>query len=800
MMYRCLRLSIISSLLIAFAIPASSQPEPASIADVAGQIDAAEAQLDTVESASSRPGADDAALTANVAALAGPDQALDAAVAILTPRLAAIDARLAELGPAAPKPGQPPETTEIATERTKLLSDRVAVATELKQANLIIVGLDQTVAALEQKRRELFAHNLWTQSRSVISPDLWREVAAELPADVRRLSLPAAAEIRRARAASAGAGVVVGWLLTIAAAAVIAVLGRRILIDLGRRRAARAESRLGWSLLALWRVAVVVLTALTAAWLTRTVLVATDALTPSFAQMATVVIAAVTFAALVDGLGRALLSVDDSSVRIVPVGDALSRRLRWFPAILGVAVALAGVAAGIHRIFGTSLASSVASDSISVCIELAIIVVALTTAGRDREQTIDAATAPSGAKLPWILAALATWLGLAAAALAVVLGYLALANFITREIVWIGVVLASLFILVRSADDVFPAMFQPGSRLGRAVIVAVGVSSATLEQTGIVLSGLARVALLLVGWTLVVAPFGAGASDIFGRITSDDLVIRLGTTSISPGTILGGIVIFAVGLIITRGIRGWLEARYLPATAIDIGVRTSLVSGVTYLGAVLAVVFASIFLGVSLDRIALFASALSIGIGFGLQSIISNFVSGLILLVERPVKVGDWIAIGDLEGDVRKINVRATEIEMKDQSRLIVPNLDLITKTVRNVTHAGALGRVRIVIRVNDDADPLSMRTLILGLLTAHTGVLKNPAPAVYLTDAKDGGLEFTCFAFVANARDVYSIRSDLLFTIVPALRANGFALASSSTIVNLGVDGRLIEPAPGRA
>ena len=800
MMYRCLRLSIISSLLIAFAIPASSQPEPASIADVAGQIDAAEAQLDTVESASSRPGADDAALTANVAALAGPDQALDAAVAILTPRLAAIDARLAELGPAAPKPGQPPETTEIATERTKLLSDRVAVATELKQANLMIVGLDQTVAALEQKRRELFAHNLWTQSRSVISPDLWREVAAELPADVRRLSLPAAAEIRRARAASAGAGVVVGWLLTIAAAAVIAVLGRRILIDLGRRRAARAESRLGWSLLALWRVAVVVLTALTAAWLTRTVLVATDALTPSFAQMATVVIAAVTFAALVDGLGRALLSVDDSSVRIVPVGDALSRRLRWFPAILGVAVALAGVAARIHRIFGTSLASSVASDSISVCIELAIIVVALTTAGRDRKQTIDAATAPSGAKLPWILAALATWLGLAAAALAVVLGYLALANFITREIVWIGVVLASLFILVRSADDVFPAMFQPGSRLGRAVIVAVGVSSATLEQTGIVLSGLARVALLLVGWTLVVAPFGAGASDIFGRITSDDLVIRLGTTSISPGTILGGIVIFAVGLIITRGIRGWLEARYLPATAIDIGVRTSLVSGVTYLGAVLAVVFASIFLGVSLDRIALFASALSIGIGFGLQSIISNFVSGLILLVERPVKVGDWIAIGDLEGDVRKINVRATEIEMKDQSRLIVPNLDLITKTVRNVTHAGALGRVRIVIRVNDDADPLSMRTLILGLLTAHTGVLKNPAPAVYLTDAKDGGLEFTCFAFVANARDVYSIRSDLLFTIVPALRANGFALASSSTIVNLGVDGRLIEPAPGRA
>ena len=276
-------------------------------------------------------------------------------------------------------------------------------------------------------------------------------------------------------------------------------------------------------------------------------------------------------------------------------------------------------------------------------------------------------------------------------------------------------------------------------------------------------------------------------------------MIHIGTTSISPGTILGGILIVAVGLGITRGVRGWLVQRYLPATAMDIGVQTSLVSGVTYLGAIVAIVVASIFLGVSLDRIALFASALSIGIGFGLQSIISNFVSGLILLVERPVKVGDWIAIGDLEGDVRKVNVRATEIEMKDQSRLIVPNLDLITKTVRNVTHAGALGRIKIVLRVNDDADPEAVRALIAGHLTGHAKVLPEPAPSVYLTDASNGGLEFTAFAYVASARDVYGARSDLLFALVPALRVAGFALANSTPIVNV-VDPRLIEPAPAAA
>ncbi len=778
-------LPLATILSLAGASPCGAQAEPASIADVAPQIDVAQHTIDTVAAAEGRR-ADDAALAARVEELQPADRALDAAVALLTPRLAAIDARIGELG-AVPAAGQPAETPEIASERASLQRDRAAVAAEAKQAGLLIVELDQLVARTQQERRALFARDLWAQGRSLLSPDLWRTVAADAPADFRRLLTATAAEAHRAAAARGR-----GWLLAAIVAALVAIASRGWLVVAGRRRAERAATRLGWSLLALWHTAVIVATAVAAAWFVRAGLAAAGALTPVFAALGTVTVQAIAFAALVDGLGTALLSPGFPAGRLVPLDEGVARGLRRFPRILGITVALAGIAGGIHRVLGTSLANSIASDSIALCLELAVIVAALIAAGRDR---IPGADEPRAAQLPWIVAALATWLGLIAAGIAVVVGYLALANFIMREIVWIAVVLASLFVLVRIVDDLFPALLRPASRLGRAVIVAVGVSAGTLEQVGILLSGLARVALLLFGWTLVVAPFGADAGNIFGRITSADLVIHIGTTSISPGTILGGILILVAGLGITRGVRGWLEARYLPATAIDIGVRTSLVSGVSYLGAVVAVVVASVFLGVSLNRIALFASALSIGIGFGLQSIISNFVSGLILLVERPVKVGDWIAIGDLEGDVRKVNVRATEIEMKDQSRLIVPNLDLITKTVRNVTHAGALGRVRIVFRVNDEADPAALQTLVLGLLTAHPEALKEPAPAVYLTDASNGGLEFTCFAFVASARDVYGVRSDLLFAIVPALKAGGFALANSTPIVNLGVDGRLIEP-----
>src|SRR5690606_30720465 len=115
-----------------------------------------------------------------------------------------------------------------------------------------------------------------------------------------------------------------------------------------------------------------------------------------------------------------------------------------------------------------------------------------------------------------------------------------------------------------------------------------------------------------------------------------------------------------------------------------------------YAGQVLIVALALSALGVGLERVAWIASALSVGIGFGLQAIVQNFVSGLIMLAERPVKVGDWVTLGGVEGDIRRINVRATEIQMFDRSTVIVPNSEFITKVVRNVTHASPLSRVQV--------------------------------------------------------------------------------------------------------
>ncbi len=165
-----------------------------------------------------------------------------------------------------------------------------------------------------------------------------------------------------------------------------------------------------------------------------------------------------------------------------------------------------------------------------------------------------------------------------------------------------------------------------------------------------------------------------------------------------------------------------------------------------------------------MERIAWVASALSVGIGFGLQAIVQNFISGLILLAERPVKVGDWVVLGTTEGDVRRVNVRATEIQLGDRSTVIVPNSEFITKTVRNMTLTGAPGRVLLRLPAPLDVDARRMRDLILAAFTAHEDIMDNPAPVVQLEDIVSGTLTFLAIGYVSNPRNAGGVKSELLF------------------------------------
>jgi small-conductance mechanosensitive channel len=205
--------------------------------------------------------------------------------------------------------------------------------------------------------------------------------------------------------------------------------------------------------------------------------------------------------------------------------------------------------------------------------------------------------------------------------------------------------------------------------------------------------------------------------------------------------------------------------------------QNSLLTLLGYVGGVLVFALALAALNVSLKSIAWIASALSVGIGFGLQAIVQNFISGLILLAERPVKVGDWVSLEGVEGDIRRINVRATEIQLWDRSTVIVPNSQLITQNVRNVTLANAQGRVQIKLPMPLDTDAKRARQMILDALLGHPLVLRMPAPNVQLENVDTQGIHFVGTAYVPSPRDVGNVRSDLLLVILERMRSEGLPL-----------------------
>jgi potassium-dependent mechanosensitive channel len=230
-------------------------------------------------------------------------------------------------------------------------------------------------------------------------------------------------------------------------------------------------------------------------------------------------------------------------------------------------------------------------------------------------------------------------------------------------------------------------------------------------------------------------------------------------------------------LVLTRIAQHWLEADLLPRTRIEPSLQLSIITIFGYAGAITAIALAMSSLGFDLQKIALIAGALSVGIGFGLQSIVSNFVSGLILLTERPIRVGDSIVVKGEEGWVRRVRVRATEIETYDRASVIIPNSELITGVVKNWTRINTWGRIVIKVGVGYDSDPDQVRDILIGIATTHPLVVQAPAPAAFLLGFGDSALDFELRCVVADVEKGLSVKSDLCFSILRKFRAAGIVM-----------------------
>lgn len=751
--------ALLTVLALVWAAPLAAQSNGIELTRVADEMQRWKQVAQRAEAAIDAGRASDAALEAVRTELARFRQLFVTARDANGDRIRTIQSQIDALGPA-PAEGET-EATDIATRRAalnaqlaELRAPGLAAEEAFKQANGLIGEIDQILA---QRR----ANALLSQGPSPLHPAFWPDAVRELSSATIALSAEArrnwSSEVRQ-----------VAMRNNLPATLALAVLGLVLLLR-GRVWAAWMGSllrRLGgrgtgvWSfVVSLGRIAIPVLGLV--------------CLSQAIVQTGMVGLRGRLLVENIPVWGLVLLALrwlcerlfsrrDEDALILFP--PERRSELRFYGTLLAALFVARGILAVIFEIANASEATQ-AVAGFPILLVAAVVLFrmghilkrsAVPRPGGEGEQ---AASAVGYGRI-FTLLGQASVLIAVLASVAGALGYMALASAAIYPAIMTLALLGLLVVLQRFFADVYAWLSGQGDTGREALIpVLIGFVLILLAVPVLALIWGMRPAELMEYW----AVFNEG--------------VAFGNTRISPTNFITFAIIFALGYTVTRLFQSALKTSLLPKTNLDAGGQNAIVSGTGYLGIFLAAIIAITAAGIDLSGLAIVAGALSVGIGFGLQNIVSNFVSGIILLIERPIAEGDWIEVNGNMGYVRDISVRSTRIETFDRTDVIVPNADLVSGTVTNYTRGNTVGRVIVPVGVAYGTDTRKVEAILRDVAEGHPMVLAAPPPAVVFQGFGADSLNFEIRAILRDVNWSLSVRSDMNHEIARRFGAEGIEI-----------------------
>lgn len=738
------------------AAPAASPAPPGLIADQQKMIKDLTAKTDGLEKKIQQDGEEDSSLVDIRLQLEELSrESLNTALAFRT-RLAEINARVQQLGPA-PAAGQPPEPDIVSAERQALTSEKAEINAVISQAQALSIRISGLIDQIGNMRSALF-RNLLTK-RYVLSDALSPQVFSDARDEFRNFYKAVSSWLSFAFKFKFQA-ILAATFVALGLALVLLVGGRRLFGRVFEADPTNEDpSYLSRLSVAFWSTLLPTLAV--GAFLGSTIFFFNyyNVLRGDIGLFLNALASVIGVVFCVNRLTNAALSPRLPNWRLIPVETGPARWLVRLATAMAVVISFNTFLSIVNDKMGSPLSLTIARSFLAtIIVGVILILMAMLRPFRARD----------GSWRPWPawLRYLALSLGLFTI-IAALLGYIGLALFVSLQVVVTGTALITAYIGFLSAQAIGEEGAFANTTVGRWLSVNSSYEDTALDQLGLVVSVAINLMIVLVFLPLILLMWGFQLGDIQAWAYRLATGITIGSVTISVTGILSGVVVFIIGYFLTRWFQGWLDGSVMARGKVDTGVRNSIRLAIGYAGVALAALVGISAAGIDLSSLALVAGALSLGIGFGLQNVVSNFVSGLILLAERPFKVGDWIVAGEISGTVKKISVRATEIETFQRQSVILPNSNLINNAVGNWTHRNKLGRIDIKIGVAYGSDVKQVHTVLLEIARSHPLVLKNPEPFVLFSNFGAAALEFEIRVFLADVMNGNIVQNDVRFAVL---------------------------------